>query len=75
MTAIQLKHGPFAKASPSWIVPFVVTCDVVSRVEEVKSSTDLEWLGDVVKRAEQKTVRKAAASRIAKLMKAKKGAA
>lgn len=68
MTKIQKLHGPFAKKTPGWMVPYTVTCSAEDRIRMVRESNDQEWLGDVLKRAEQKTVRVAAARRLKKLL-------
>lgn len=69
MTEIQIKYGPFACACPPhWGMTHVTTCDVVSRLEMVKKSTDADWLEAVIKHhATQKTVVKAAERRLRRL--------
>lgn len=70
MTDFQKKHGPFAKASPGWIVPITVTCEAGDRIRLVRESTDPEWLVAVIKdRNMQTTVRLAAERRFNKLRK------
>lgn len=68
MNAIQLKHGPFAFACPrEWGNPsrYLVTCDVSSRCEMVKRSTDADWLQAVIDHHDtQKTVKLAAERRL-----------
>lgn len=73
MNATQLKHGPFAQASPGWIVPFVVVGDAVDRIRLVKQSTDADWLKAVIRDRDcQATVRLAAERRLRWVTKAVK---
>ena len=67
MTAIELKYGPFASEPPKFwpnAPAYLLTCGVEDRIKLVKQSTDWEWLAAVLKTAEQKTVRVAAARRL-----------
>ncbi len=73
MNAIQKQFGPFAHACPpGWGMTHVHTSGADDRIKMVKQSDDQEWLAAVISHAEQKTVRVAAARRIAKLMKVKR---
>jgi len=50
LTEIQLKYGPFAEAVQHWPGrDHVVTCDAESRLDLIKSATDLDWLQAVIR--------------------------
>lgn len=71
LTELQMKYGPFAiPVPPRFGLDHVVTCGVEDRLREVKRSTDIEWLREVIRdRDMQTTVRLAAERRHRKLMK------
>ncbi len=71
LTDCQKKYGPFASPVPERFgLDHVLTCGVEDRLREVKRSTDIDWLREVIRdRDVQTTVRLAAERRHRKLMK------
>jgi hypothetical protein len=71
VNAIQLKHGPFAlPASKGWPLSHMMEVDAQARVQLVRQSSDVEWLGAVVKgRDIQMVVRLAAERRLKRVNK------
>lgn len=70
MNAIQKKFGPWAHPAPkSYGTTHTKTCDAQSRLQEIRKSSDREWLRAVIKnRDTQKTVRTAARARLRRVL-------
>lgn len=66
--------NPFAETAPNgWMVPYCVNGNAKDRIDRIRTSTDLEWLGLVARwRGMQSTVKTAAQRRIRRI---EKGAA